>query len=141
MVILILGILAGVAAPKLADVGTRTEVGAMLAEKNAILSAVMAYTAKSGQLSGDQMGGTLPPELAPYLDEKVFTVNRPLTGTWDWSLTEFALKASLSLADWTVDLSAWDEVDSEFDDGNRDAGAIRIAAAYGGHFLVFVVDE
>lgn len=141
IVIMILGVLAGVAAPRLLDVSRQAEINAMMAERDVILSAIDLYNAESGELPGDQMGGDFPPELSPYLDQRVFTTHRPLTGTWDWSLTEHGLQASLSLADWTVDLDLWDEVDSQYDDGVRGTGNIRIVGAYGGHFLVFVVKE
>lgn len=141
IVVLILGVLAGVAAPRLFDISKEAEINAMMAERNAILTAVELCAAATGSLPGDQMGGDFPPELAPYLSASVFVTNRPLTGTWDWSLTEFGLQASLALADWTPDLPLWAEIDQAYDDGDIDAGGIRTVAAYGGHFLVFVVKE
>ena len=84
VVILILGILAVVAAPRLFDTVGNSIAMAELSNAIAFLEAVQVFESQNQRLPNDAGPGSLPADLVGMLPAKMFTNSSPAGGTYDW---------------------------------------------------------
>lgn len=82
---MILGILAGIATPRLLGISDRAEAAAIIANVNTIFSAAERYAAEHGTLPADAAHGVTPVELEPYMPTKIFGEKTGLGGNFDWN--------------------------------------------------------
>ena len=84
VVVMILGILAGVAAPTFLGVAAESEAASVLTTVTTIMDAAQRYSAEHGSLPPDGTRGVAPPELADYLDTSVFDTTTAMGGLLKW---------------------------------------------------------
>lgn len=84
VVLMILGVLTGVAAPRLLSINTDSEAAAILATIDTIFDAAERFAAENGRLPANASRGEFPPELTGYLSESVFVEDSALGYPFDW---------------------------------------------------------
>jgi len=84
VVVLILGVLAGVAAPRFLKVTARAQASAELQTARAVLAASHRYKAVNGEFPGDALAGAFPEDLDGYLQRSFFNQASPAGGQYDW---------------------------------------------------------
>ncbi|MEM6798614.1 MAG: prepilin-type N-terminal cleavage/methylation domain-containing protein [Planctomycetota bacterium] len=131
VVVMILGILAGIAAPRLIDASGDSEAAAMLTNVSIIFDAVERYAAENGTLPDNARSGEVPPDLCPqYVPEWLF-LDPTVTGNpYDWdgpgtSAGQFGIGIEFADSSRAVDSDLYDRLEAVADDGSPDAGWIR----------------
>jgi len=142
IVILILGVLAAIAAPKLFDVMEESEVATTLANVQVILDAVERYHADHASLPGDVNRGIFPPDLDGYLHERVFTNPGPLGSLYDWDGPGTS-KPVIALAivfprSGVSSTEFYQRIEQAIDDGDSSTGWVT---ASGARICFFVADK
>ncbi|MEM9185177.1 MAG: prepilin-type N-terminal cleavage/methylation domain-containing protein [Planctomycetota bacterium] len=133
VVVLILGILAGVAAPRLIDASGDSEATTMLTNVKIIFDAVERYAAANGELPDNARSGELPPGLCPQYAPEWLFLEPTITGNpYDWDgpgTSAGQLGIGIDFADGSraVDSDLYARLEAIADDGVRDTGWIRAA--------------
>ena len=83
--ILIIGILAGVAAPKVLSISSTSIANTTLTNVRIIFDAAEVYTAQHGVLPRSASAGDFPRDFDNYLPEKLFTESHELGGHLVWN--------------------------------------------------------
>lgn len=136
--VLILGVLAGVAAPRLFDATDEASVNATAQHLIVIAEAAELCFAQTGEWPGNQNGAILPPELAPYLRDNPFASPCPIGGVFDWDANNGGHRARIKIYGMTPNDPAQLMLDSLLDDGDLATGqliALRPEA------IVYIVAE
>ena len=84
VVVLILGVLAGIAVPHLFDVSTKAQASAELRTARVFLDAVTLFRASNGDFPGDATIGQFPSDLHGFLRPSLFDATSPSGGQYDW---------------------------------------------------------
>lgn len=83
-VVLVLGVLAAVAAPKMFDATARAQASTELQTARIVLGAAHRYQATHGQFPTDAFAGRFPEDFAGYLHRSLFEQAAPSGGVYDW---------------------------------------------------------
>lgn len=138
--VLIVGILAGVAAPKYVDWRQRARNAATYQSVKRIADAAETYFLFHGKYPADTKQGVLPKELSDALPASLFTSDNPLGGMYDWNGPGTALECyGVSLFHDKVTpevLAAWISFDREYDDGNLKTGSVFQSRAGSRNLLI-----
>jgi len=129
VVVLILGILAAIAAPRLLGVSKQAEAAGIVSTVNTIFTAVELYAAENGKLPDDTPYGDTPVELEPYMRTGVFGEITALGGYYDWNgVTTGApvVGVSIRVSDWSDPAvqTLYDAIEECADDGGENTGWI-----------------
>ena len=84
VVVVILGILAAVAAPKIFNTMDNATASAELSHALAFMKAVEVFESQNLRLPNDAGPGKLPSDLRGILPERMFTNRSPADGEYDW---------------------------------------------------------
>ncbi len=128
VVVLIIGILGSVAAPKLIGTSQVASVNAFATQLTAYADAFDLYKAENGAYPATSNTGLLPTGMDKFINPKEFARPTPLGGFWDYSALGAGLNAGVGVEylngvgfpGTTVLL----EVDTMLDDGNLATGAL-----------------
>lgn len=137
-VVLILGILVGVAMPRLLDGNRDADIEATISHLKTIATAAEIAYNQTGAWPADSRHGDMPPELADYLRPNLFDTPCPVGGRYDWdngSISGFDV--AISIYELAPDRSLWNEIDRRIDDGDLSAGWVR---SPGGRRLSLVIE-
>lgn len=132
IVILILGILAGIAAPRFFEVTAESEAATALTNVRIIFDAAEMFTAEHGRLPADAPPGGMPPDFVGYLPARLFTQKGPFGGYYDWNgrgtpADNYGV-AILTSGGPTLELRAsYKALERLADDGDKDTGWITIS--------------
>ncbi len=132
MVILILGILAGIAVPRLFKVTAESEAATVLANVRTIFDAAEMFAAEHGRFPDDVVTGGMPSDLLGYLPESLFTQVGPFGGYYDWNgpgtdADHFGVSILVSGALSPELRSAYKTMENLTDDGAKDSGWITVS--------------
>lgn len=97
VVILILGILAAVAAPKLMSTSGDTSKQAFIRQLIVFYEAVERFHVENMEFPANSPTATLPPPLLSYLRESEFDKGTPVGGHWDYHTTDFGIIAGVGV--------------------------------------------
>ncbi|MEN0111580.1 MAG: prepilin-type N-terminal cleavage/methylation domain-containing protein [Planctomycetota bacterium] len=128
VVVMILGILAGVAAPRLMEAAGDAEMTSIVTQAQTVLDAAELFDARNGDLPPDAYPGACPAGLEEFLSPKVFA-DRPLGGWWDYSPDYLGARGCLEIYNHTAPASVAAEIDARWDDGDPAAGSVRVEAS------------
>ena len=120
IVVLILGILAGVAVPAVIGNTDDAKYVATMRSLQGLQRAAESYFAEKGKYPPDATHGVCPPLLRPYLQCNIFRHDPPIGGLYDWNYNyaSFPFKACSSLYFGTgFSYSDCLAIDRMFDDG------------------------
>lgn len=132
IVILILGILAGIAAPRLLSVSAEAEASMVLTNVRAIFDAVDLYEAEHGRLPVDSDTGFISPDLVGRLPEALFTNLSPFGEPLDWNgpgttAPSFGVSTVATGTDVVADRKSYQAIERAADDGSRLTGWITLS--------------
>ena len=137
VVIVVLAILAGVAVPKLYDMGTRARISTTAYSWKVLTRAVNQYLIDNANAVPPNVNdGVMPPQLDPYLSNADYTRTPPVGGMWDydeWSADGgggAGLIVSVSITNSTQPSSTFQAIDAIVDDGNINTGQVFYLSAY-----------
>jgi prepilin-type N-terminal cleavage/methylation domain-containing protein len=126
LALLITGILAAMAIPRLSAAANRSAMNATLATFRQLESALMMYRERTGTWPPDYNNGIQPVELNAYLAGRPMRRTTPIGGNWDWNgpgstRAQFGLNVAIA----NLSTSRMAEFDAMFDDGNLATGNFR----------------
>ena len=131
VVILILGILAGIAAPKFFQVASESEAAAVLTNVRTIFDAVEMFAAEHGRLPADATTGEMPTDLEGYLPPSLFTKNGPYDGFYDWNgpgtpASNYGVSILATGGSIPELRASYQAMEQMADDGDKDSGWITV---------------
>lgn len=133
VVILILGILASVAAPKLINTTKVASINAFASQLTAYADAFDLYKAENGAYPVNATSGTLPSGMEKYLNPNEFAQETPLGGEWDYVAVGAGTNAGVGVeyvnGDGYPGTAVMLEVDKLLDDGNLSTGSLILVDA------------
>lgn len=138
VVLLVLGVLAGVAAPRILGGSEEAAIEATMLHLKAIAVAVEAYQNDVGDWPPDGLPGDPPPGLDEYLRPNLLSWSCPLGGVYDFdhrhepSIPHCGVGVELAPERWGL----MPEFDARFDDGAPESGWVRFEPAAGRLTLV-----
>ena len=139
IVILILGILAGVAAPKLLNVSREAQVAVILGNVDTIFDAAEVFQARNGRLPADAAEGRMPSDFDGLLPERLFTEAESYGGPYKWNGpggTNTNYGVTLPLTGDSAGMAVYLNIDQSLDDGGPTTGWVRAEAGGTVHFLI-----
>ncbi|MEO1498675.1 MAG: prepilin-type N-terminal cleavage/methylation domain-containing protein [Planctomycetota bacterium] len=130
IVIMILGVLAGIVAPRLMRVSVEAEAAAILSNVDQIFDAAERFTAEHGRLPDNADKGDFPSDFDGYLPERLFTDLTSFGGPLDWDGPGTGSPAYGVVIDRDGGASSvwrdiYQAIDSTSDDGDKNSGWIR----------------
>lgn len=144
VVVLILGILAAVAVPKVWNESHEVKLIATVQTIHAVQDAAEMHYAETGEWPADATHGRCPPSLRPYLQRDLFKTPPPIGGLYDWSYgwAGAPFRATMSVT-WYGKFPRADcaEIDRLYDDGDGGTGGIRFTGSNGGNGRLFFSSE
>lgn len=85
IVVLIIGILAGIAIPKYVNITKKAQAARIVSDYRTIWLAVQMYLMETGEYPPDRGPGRIPRELRPYLSKDfAFNLNPAMAVKYDW---------------------------------------------------------
>lgn len=127
IVILILGILGAVAAPKLLKTSSIARVDTTIQQLLTIEMACTLYFGEHGTLPVDKMPGEVPPEIAAQVREIDFT-STPIGASYDWQGPEAnglpAVGIGIVSKIEEAPLEQYLAIDAKIDDGDLSTGRV-----------------
>lgn len=127
VVMIIVGILAAIAAPRFYSASDDAEATAILANVSAMHSAVDLYLADNGELPKDVFRGVFPSELEGYLSPTIFENYGPDKSQYDWNGVGSGTDIGLTLVFPSGNVAKTDlyqRIEELGDDGSDSAGWI-----------------
>jgi prepilin-type N-terminal cleavage/methylation domain-containing protein len=128
IVVVILGILAAIVLPAIADVTTETKRSAFVTDLTQFQKAAQVYMARDGYLE-DSSSGNLPSGLEQYVNPDEFENGTPLGGVWDVEFGSHGVTSALGVhfdgTGATRDDAFMTVVDEMLDDGDLTTGGFR----------------
>ena len=131
IVVIILGILAGVVFAGYKDAVTESRQSAFATELHHYVSAAEYYIADTGQLMADGSSGQVPVGFERYIDTGDWESPTPLGGVWDTEGTDSGFTVGLGVHFIGGDnpgTTVMSQVDGIIDDGDLATGMFRQAA-------------
>lgn len=130
IVVVILGVLAGIVSASFTTVTDDAARGAFVSELRIIADQAMYYMVKNNAVVGDSGSGDCPPELRDVIDEQNFEAGTPIGGVWDFEHDDTggywsAVGVHFNGSGTTRDDAFMTIVDEIFDDGDLTDGAFR----------------
>lgn len=144
IVVLVIGILVGVAAPRAAQISKQAKINATLAEARKYQDAAMIFLNKNGRYPDDANDGVYPTDFIGYIPKYNFDTSPALGGVWDWngpgtSMPHYGIAVRILSTD-TATIALFQEIDNQADDGNLATGSIQKVANGAGVFVQFVLE-
>ena len=128
VVILILGILGSIAAPKLINTTKLASKNAFATQLTAYVDAFDLYKAENGVYPSNAAAGTLPSGMEKYLNPAQFALETPLGGYWNYTNggPNVYLGVEYLNGNGFPGIAVMLEVDQLLDDGNLGSGTITL---------------
>lgn len=126
IVILVLAILVGVAAPRLMDTAAIASEQAFANELMALVDTAERYRASSGKWPSDGNTGVAPIELQEVVSKRVWKEPTPLGGAWDTEMKDNGVTFAVGAVFTSVPTDSLIAVDTILDDGSLNTGNLRL---------------
>lgn len=123
-VVLILGILAGVALPRVMGGSDEAAIEATISHLKTITLAAELYYNETGDWPPNALSETMPVGMSPYLRPNIFAVACPAGGIYDWDQGNAGFAANIKIVDEAPDLTTWSAIDRRMDDGDSTSGRL-----------------
>ena len=123
-ILMILGILSGVAAPRVIQRYEDAALGATASHLKTIALAAETLHSDTGAWPSDAAAGVMPSELSGYLRPNLFAVDCPVGGQYEWDTNVDSVAARVKIVH-DVDVRArWLQIDAMIDDGSLTTGRL-----------------
>ncbi|MEM1447235.1 MAG: prepilin-type N-terminal cleavage/methylation domain-containing protein [Planctomycetota bacterium] len=131
IVVVILGVLASLAIPRLSSASVNAKYTATHAGFRNITAALDVYHTDHRAYPPNAPLGRLPPEMVDYLHDLAFTEPPPIGRAWDWNGTGSGINTfGINLSIHTTPRSDRDEMEKRYDDGDPKTGTYRNQGMY-----------
>lgn len=128
IVVVILGILAGIVVPQFAGATQEARVGAFVTSLKAYADTCEYYAAREGRFPVDGSSGQVPVGLETYVEEAEWEAPTPLGGDWDTEFNDSGVSAAVGVH-FNSDPNPGDPVmtlvDEQIDDGDLSTGIFQ----------------
>lgn len=124
IVVMILGIFAGVVTPRMVRVADQASNEATVTQVLQIFQAAEIYKATNGDWPINSANRTFPSEFDGILEEKLFTTPTPVGGYYDWNGPGTGMP-SYGIAIKPDNAKSETQIDAAADDGDLSTGWIR----------------
>jgi len=143
VVILILGILAAVAAPKNTSAANNTSIVSTVHAARNINDVATLFYGQNGVWPADALPGVMPSDFQTFFRSTDFTSIPPIGGRWDWNgpgttIPYFGISV-IGPSSSTSLMSYFHQIDTQYDDGNLTTGRIRRHIQGSNTALCFIV--
>jgi prepilin-type N-terminal cleavage/methylation domain-containing protein len=126
LALVIVGVLAAIAIPRLSAAANRSAMNATLATFRQIETAIQMYRARTGTWPPNYLHGQQPAELNPYLAGSPMNRRTPIGGSWDWNgVGSTRGLYGLNVGITNLPPAKLAEFDAMFDDGDLTTGNFR----------------
>ena len=141
IVVVILGLLAGIVVPQFSDVTGDVARGAFVADVKVFADAAHLYMFDTGQYLEDSASGATPMGWEPYIDQGTWESLTPVGGVWDFELNSFGIVSGFGVDFANGGGADRDDtymaiVDQILDDGDLATGVFRKIAAQRYYFVI-----
>ncbi|MEN0109822.1 MAG: type II secretion system protein [Planctomycetota bacterium] len=137
--IVVIGILAGVAAPKMLSTQNECDVEATFQQLKTMTLALELYYDHHGQWPEDAVRGVTPSGIDEFLRPSLFAQTPPIGGEYDYEPNKHGVTAAITVKSLPLSTAAeLAEIDARYDDGDRDTGAILRRTSSVDQQLVFL---
>lgn len=140
IVVVIIGVLAALALPLLADATNDARKTAFAADTKIFAEAMERYRLDYGVFPPDSSSGVLPLGFEDYIEESKWVAGTPVGGVWDTEFNDSGVAAAVGVHfDGTGDTRDdiyMNFIDDMVDDGDVNTGAFRKLAADRYYFVV-----
>lgn len=140
-VLLIIGILSGVATPRLLKGASGADLEATVSHLKTIVLAAEIYYNDHGAWPDGQLEGLMHEDFEGYLRPNLFAVPCPIGGVYDWDENTRGVVAAMTIYDENPTRSLWREIDSRLDDGNLSTGNVRSMDEGDAQLLRWILEE
>ncbi|MEQ8847079.1 type II secretion system protein [Botrimarina sp.] len=127
IVLLVIGVLAGVAAPRLGEASDAAAVEATVQHLKTITVAAEMYRHELGSWPPGALPGQMPEGLDAYLRPDLFAAACPVGGRYDWDGAGTGT-VQLKIVGPGADADAFPEIDARIDDGDLSTGVLSTNA-------------
>ncbi len=142
IVVVILGILAGVVLAQFRSANDDAAKAAFLINGKTFVESAMRFQLDTGQFLEDSSSGALPAGFEQYVQAEKWVGGTPIGGVWDAQLNEDGITSAIGVhfngTGATRDDAYMQEVDAMIDDGVLAAGGFRKIA--GGRYYFIIAD-
>lgn len=143
IVVVILGLLAGIVIPQFSSYSDESKVNSFVACVKNVASAAEYHYSRFGEYFEDSGSGALPADLDTYIIPAKWTNGTPIGGVWDFERDDLggyksAFGVHFNGSGDTRDDTYMQEVDAAFDDGDLTAGCFRKIANGRYYYIVSV---
>ena len=128
IVVVILGVLAGIVIPAYAGYTADSAQKAFLINIKKIAEVADYYYQLTGEYFEDSSSGQMPAGLDTYIQSSMWTNGTPIGGVWDYELDSYGVKSAFGVHFFNVtpkDDAYMQEIDAAFDDGDLTTGCFR----------------
>lgn len=139
-ILMILGILSGVAAPRFYQAISETRVETTISHLKTIILAAELYYNDHGRWPDGAHEGEMHEDFVGYLRPNLFECPCPIGGLYDWDENNRDVVAAIAIFDEDPERSSWEEIDRQLDDGNLSTGDIQTMSDRGGDLLRWVLE-
>ncbi len=128
--VIILGILAAIVVPSIADSRCQSEQLAFVSDVRIFSDAIQVYYFQTGEYPEDSSSGDCPAGLEAYVDEAKWETLTPIGGVWDCERNDHGITSGFGVdfrngGGEDRDAAFMAEVDGRFDDGDIATGFFR----------------
>ncbi len=139
-IVLILGILAGVAMPRVMRWYDEAAIGATVSHLKTIALAAETLHNNTGAWPSDASAGAMPAELSDYLRPDLFAIACPVGGVYEWDTNVDSVTARVKIVDEVNKRTGWLRIDTLIDDGVLATGRMTANLTDGRDELSWVID-
>ncbi len=125
IVVVIIGLLAGIAIPTFVGIRQRAQTTRMVNDFRTFSNAFEVHAFELGYWPDDVDRGVIPPTVTEYLKGEGFAERTPIGGYWDWDFDIGAVYAAISVVDPTVGEAVLQKIDNNLDDGVLTSGSFQ----------------
>ena len=140
IVVVILGVLAGIVIPVFAGASDDAERTTFVSNIRTFAAAAEFFRSRTGQYLEDSNSGTCPTGFEDYIQENRWENGTPLGGVWDAELNSFGITSAIGVhfngQGATRNAAYMQEVDQLFDDGNLETGGFRQIAGDRYYYII-----
>lgn len=144
IVVLIIGILTAVAAPRGSSVVSDSCLAAQAHAARQFNESATLFNAQNGRWPSNVNPGLMSPDFAFAYRDTAFSATPPIGGQWDWngpgnSIGFIGISVIAPSTSTTV-TTTYQMVDTRFDDGNLATGSIRSIVSGANTVLMFILE-
>lgn len=139
--VLVIGILVGVAAPKMCNQLNESEIEATIQGLKTMALAAEMHHNDLGAWPPDAVRGAMPVGMEAYLRPNLFATTPPVGGQYDWDNGTAVAVAAIKVSSDSPNFTVWNEIDARMDDGVPGSGDLQVVESGPYWHLVWILEH